>query len=58
MPVIECIDLTKSYNRHVTALSDLTLSIHEGTSFELLGENGAGKSTLEQSIFIVWLCCY
>lgn len=50
MPVIECIDLTKTYNRRVTALSNLTLNINEGTSFGLLGENGAGKSTLVRII--------
>lgn len=45
-PVIECTDLTKSYNARVTALNNLTLTIDQGTSFGLLGENGAGKSTL------------
>lgn len=50
MPVIECIDLTKTYSRRVTALRNLTLNINEGTSFGLLGENGAGKSTLVRII--------
>jgi ABC-2 type transport system ATP-binding protein len=50
MPVIECIDLTKTYNRRVTALRNLTLNINEGSSFGLLGENGAGKSTLVRII--------
>lgn len=50
MPVIECTDLTKTYSRRVTALSNLTLNINEGTSFGLLGENGAGKSTLVRII--------
>lgn len=45
MPIIECIELTKAYGKHI-ALNNLTLSINEGTSFGLLGENGAGKSTL------------
>jgi ABC-2 type transport system ATP-binding protein len=45
MPIIECIELTKAYGKHV-ALNNLTLTINEGTSFGLLGENGAGKSTL------------
>ncbi|MEO8953944.1 MAG: ABC transporter ATP-binding protein [Ktedonobacteraceae bacterium] len=45
MPIIECIELTKAYGKHI-ALNNLTLTINEGTSFGLLGENGAGKSTL------------
>jgi len=49
-PVIECIDLTKSYGLRVTALNNLTLTIEQGTSFGLLGENGAGKSTLVRMI--------
>lgn len=49
-PVIECIDLTKSYGLRVTALNNLTLTINQGTSFGLLGENGAGKSTLVRMI--------
>lgn len=50
MSIIECIDLTKTYGRRVTALRNLTLNINEGTSFGLLGENGAGKSTLVRII--------
>jgi ABC-2 type transport system ATP-binding protein len=46
MHVVECIDLSKTYSRRVTALHNLNLTISEGTSFGLLGENGAGKSTL------------
>ncbi len=49
-PVIECIDLTKSYGLRVTALNNLTLTIEQGASFGLLGENGAGKSTLVRMI--------
>lgn len=45
-PVIECVDLSKSYGRRVTALNTINLTIAEHTSFGLLGENGAGKSTL------------
>jgi ABC-2 type transport system ATP-binding protein len=45
-PVIECVEVSKAYGKHITALKNLTLSIAEGTSFGLLGENGAGKSTL------------
>ncbi len=46
MPIIECIELTKVYNKHAIALNNLNLTINQGTSFGLLGENGAGKSTL------------
>ncbi len=46
MAVIECVELSKTYSRRVTALDTITLSIDKGTSFGLLGENGAGKSTL------------
>ena len=48
--VIECIDLTKAYSSRVTALSNLSLTINQSTSFGLLGENGAGKSTLVRMI--------
>ncbi|MFB9993957.1 ATP-binding cassette domain-containing protein [Deinococcus oregonensis] len=37
--------LTKTYGTH-TALSDITLSAHDGEVFGLLGPNGAGKTTL------------
>ncbi len=44
-PIIECINLNKSYDR-IHALSNLNLTVHQGESFGLLGENGAGKSSL------------
>ncbi|HLG61172.1 MAG TPA: ABC transporter ATP-binding protein [Ktedonosporobacter sp.] len=50
MAVIECVELSKTYSRRVTALNNLTLIVDEGTSFGLLGENGAGKSTLVRII--------
>ncbi|GAC1615479.1 MAG: ABC transporter ATP-binding protein [Ktedonobacteraceae bacterium] len=50
MPIIECIDLTKTYSKHTVALNNLNLTINKGTSFGLLGENGAGKSTLVRLI--------
>ena len=46
MDVIECVGLTKVYDWHVVALSDLTLGVAPSMAFGLLGENGAGKSTL------------
>ncbi len=33
-------------DKPLTALSDITLSIHEGEAFGVIGESGAGKSTL------------
>lgn len=50
MTAIECIDVSKTYGRHVTALRNLTLTIDTGRSFGLQGENGAGKSTLVRMI--------
>ena len=46
MYAIECEGLTKLYEGHIAALSDVTLSVSRGAAFGLLGENGAGKSTL------------
>ncbi len=46
MYAIECEGLTKLYEGHIAALSDVTLSVPRGAAFGLLGENGAGKSTL------------
>lgn len=42
--LLECNGLTKKYG-HVEAVSDLTLSLREGTLYGLLGENGSGKTT-------------
>src|SRR5262249_40872288 len=47
---IECIELSKTYSKRITALNNLTLSVNKGSSFGLLGENGAGKSTLVRLI--------
>ncbi|ANE44798.1 ABC transporter ATP-binding protein [Deinococcus puniceus] len=43
--MLEIQNLTKTYGKH-TALSDVTLSAHDGEVFGLLGPNGAGKTTL------------
>jgi ABC-2 type transport system ATP-binding protein len=43
---IECVGLTKVYERQIAALNDVTLTVPRGSAFGLLGENGAGKSTL------------
>ncbi|MDA0739031.1 MAG: ATP-binding cassette domain-containing protein [Nitrospirae bacterium] len=43
-PAIEAKSLRKTYGS-VTAIDDLSLTIHSGEIFGLLGPNGAGKST-------------
>jgi peptide/nickel transport system ATP-binding protein len=48
-PLILICNLTKSFscqNKTVTALDDLTLSIHEGETLGLIGESSSGKTTL------------
>lgn len=45
MPIIEVRNLSKTYAGGTTALSDVTLDIHEGEILALLGPNGAGKTT-------------
>jgi simple sugar transport system ATP-binding protein len=44
-PLVELRDVTKRYTG-VTAIANLSLSLHGGEVFCLLGENGAGKSTV------------
>ena len=44
-PVIETRRLSKRYG-HVTALSDCTITLPQGTIAALIGPNGAGKTTL------------
>ena len=44
-PLVELRNVTKHYVG-VTAIADLSLALHAGEVFCLLGENGAGKSTV------------
>jgi ABC-2 type transport system ATP-binding protein len=44
-PVIEIRNLVKNYGR-IEALRGVTLTIHKGEIFGLLGQNGAGKTTM------------
>jgi ABC-2 type transport system ATP-binding protein len=45
MTAIEIKNLTKIYNKSLTALDDISITINQGGFFALLGPNGAGKST-------------
>ena len=44
MPIIEAVDLVKSYNGH-TAVAGAAFEVNEGETFGFLGPNGAGKTT-------------
>jgi ABC-2 type transport system ATP-binding protein len=45
-PVLEFLDITRSYKRAVPVLKGVTFSVHESEIVGLLGRNGAGKTTL------------
>lgn len=45
MNLVECINVSKSYDNHI-ALNNVSIQIPEGSIYGLLGPNGAGKSTL------------
>lgn len=49
MPVIECVDVTKSYGGLV-AVDHLSFAVEEGEFFAIVGPNGAGKTTLFDTI--------
>lgn len=44
--LVECMNLSKSYNKGVRAVSGLNLCIESGHIVGLLGPNGSGKTTL------------
>jgi len=44
-PIVETVDLTKTYSDTITAVDQLNLRIEEGDIFGFLGPNGAGKTT-------------
>ena len=44
-PLVEMIGISRRFS-HITALSDIDLSLFPGEVLALLGDNGAGKSTL------------
>jgi len=43
--IIETFDLTKIYNKKITAVDHINLKVKKGEIFGLLGPNGAGKTT-------------
>lgn len=44
--LVECMNLSKSYNNGIDAVSNLNLMIEKGHIVGLLGPNGSGKTTL------------
>jgi len=44
-PIVETVDLTKTYGDNITAVDRLNLCVEEGDIFGFLGPNGAGKTT-------------
>ena len=45
MATLEMINVTKQFGRHVIAVNDLSLEVHEGEFLVLLGPSGCGKTT-------------
>ena len=45
-PVVEIIDLKKTYDPGIEALAGVDLCVERGDTFGILGPNGAGKTTL------------
>lgn len=45
LPALELVNLCKSFGKH-QAVSQLSLEIHQGEIFGLLGPNGSGKTTI------------
>ena len=45
-PVLEFLDIARSYKKDLPVLDGVTFSVNEGEVVGLLGRNGAGKTTL------------
>ena len=45
---VRCYKLSKAYEE-ITALSELTMAVNDGTLLAVLGHNGAGKTTVRQT---------
>jgi ABC-2 type transport system ATP-binding protein len=43
--IIEVKNLTKKFNKNITAVNDISFDVKEGEIFAFLGPNGAGKTT-------------
>lgn len=50
MNVLECINITKAYKKHINVLENFNLTLPAGKIIGLLGPNGCGKSTLIKMI--------
>lgn len=50
IPLLAIESLSARYQRHITALDALSLTVGEGEIVALLGRNGAGKSTALQAV--------
>ena len=50
-PLIQTVNVCKTYKNGLTALSDINLTVHHGEFVFLTGKSGAGKSTLIRLLF-------
>lgn len=50
MPILEFINVSKTYQGAVKALSDISFSVEEGEFLSIIGSSGSGKSTILRCI--------
>lgn len=50
MPLLQLIDVSKTYNSTTKALQDVSFTVEEGEIVSVIGPSGAGKSTLMRCI--------